>query len=112
MTQHIDHSVYPDLDQPPTELLDDAAKADYLHRICTAWDFGVMPDRATFELFANWKSIFDRYSVPTSPAYHAFRARLGWNPVPWPRGIKPPTPQWEHQDRIEGRGPDPCNEFI
>jgi hypothetical protein len=32
MTPHIDQSVYPDLDEPPQELPDDLAKADYLHR--------------------------------------------------------------------------------
>ena len=108
----IDHSVYPDLDQPPNELADDFARADYVHRVCTAWDFGIMPDRATFELFAGWKDIFDRFPVSTSPAYHTFRAGFGWNAIPWPAGIKPPTPQWEHLDRIEGRGPDPCEEMV
>jgi hypothetical protein len=112
MSLLIDQSVYPDLDEPPSELLDDAAKADYLHRVCTAWDFGIMPDNATFEFFASWKDIFDRFLVSASPAYHAFRARMGWNSVPWPHGIKPPTPQWGHQDRIGGRDADPCDGFI
>lgn len=112
MKQHIDHSVYPDLDEPPDELSDDFARADYLHRICTAWDFGIMPDRETFDLFASWKDIFDRFPVITSPAYHAFRAGFRWDPLPWPPGIRPPTPQWEHQDRIEGRDEDPCENMI
>jgi hypothetical protein len=112
MTHPIDQSVYPDLDEPPDELLDDAAKADYLHRICSAWDFGIMPDGTTFEMFASWMDILDRFPVLTSPAYHAFRSRFGWKPLPWPKGIRPPTPQWEHQDRIEGRGADPCDGLI
>jgi len=112
MKSSIDHSVYPDLDQPPDELPDDSAKADYLHRICSAWDFGVMPDRETFDLFAQWKDIFDRYPVSASPAYHAFRSRYGWSAVQWPPGIKPPTPRWEHQDRIEGRDADPCEHMV
>jgi len=112
MTPHIDQSVYPDLDEPPQELPDDLAKADYLHRICAAWDFGIMPDKETFDLFASWQEIFDRFPVPASPAYHAFRSRVGWHSVPWPRGIKPPTPQWEHQDRIEDRESDPCDGLI
>jgi hypothetical protein len=112
MTTPIDQSVYPDLDQPPDELVDDFAKADYLHRICTAWDFGIMPDRATSKLFAGWKDIFDRFPVSMSPAYHTFRAGLAWNVIPWPEGIKPPTPQWEHQDGIEGRDADPCEGMV
>ncbi len=112
MTIHIDQSVYPDLDTPRRELVGDFAKADYVHRICTAWDFGIMPDRATFELFAHWQDIFDRFPVTISPAYHAFRDRFCWNPIAWPRGVKPPTPRWEHQDRMEGRESDPCEGLI
>ena len=112
MKLHIDHSVYPDLDSPPTELITAEDKADYLHRVCSAWDFGVLPDPQTFELFSGWKEIFDRFPVSASPAYHAFRARYGWEPVPWPPSIAPPTPQWEHQDRIEGRGEDPCERDV
>lgn len=112
MMSPIDHSVYPELDEPPLEFLDDYGRADYVHRICTAWDFGIMPDRGTFDLFAGWKSVFDRFPVLTSPAYHAFRDKYGWNALSWPRGIRPPTPRWEHRDRIEGREPDPCEDLI
>ena len=112
MKTPIDQSVYPDVDQPPDDLPDDFAKADYLHRMCTAWDFGIMPDRTTFDLFATWHDIFDRFPVITSPAYHTFRARFGWNALPWPSGVKPPTPQWEHQDRIEVRDADPCDRLV
>ena len=34
----LDHSVYPDLDELPTRLDSMEAKADYVHRICSAWD--------------------------------------------------------------------------
>lgn len=112
MTLHIDHSVYPDLDDPPDDLPDDFAKADYIHRICAAWDFGVMPDAETFKLFAGWKDIFDRFPVDTSIAYHTFRSEFGWEEFPWPPGIKAPTPRWEIMDRMEGRGSDPCEEMV
>lgn len=112
MNLPIDQSVYPDLDAPPEELGDDLAKADYLHRICTAWDFGTPPDRSTFDLFCSWKTIFDKFPVITSPAYHAFRLKFGWPALAWPTGIAPPTPQWEHRDRIEGRAPDPCDGWV
>lgn len=112
MTMHIDQSVYPDLDVPPIDLPDDFAKADYLHRVCTAWDFGVVPERAAFDLFGNWRSIFDRFPVVCSPAYHALRATFGWEPVARPPELHAPTLRWEHLDRIEGRGPDPCENLI
>lgn len=109
---HIDHSVYPDLEIPPTDLPDDFAKADYLHRICSAWDFGVVPDRATFELLRGWKTVFDRFPVVCSSAYHAFRATFGWETMPWPAGVHAPTLRWERLDQIEGRSADPCEQFI
>ena len=112
MNLPIDHSVYPDLDDLPDELPDDFAKADYVHRICTAWDFGVFPDRETFKLFEGWKHIFDKFPVITSIAYHTFRFKFGWEEFPWPPGIKAPTPRWEIMDRMEGRGSDPCEEMV
>ncbi len=108
----IDHSVYPDLDDPPTELNSDEEKADYLQRICAAWDFGIHPDAETFELFAGWMDIFDRHPIATSPAYHALRAWFGWESVPYPEGIPAPTPRWVHLDRLEGREADPCERLV
>jgi hypothetical protein len=112
MTLPIDHSLYPDFDVPPDELPDDFSKADYVQRVCAAWDFGVMPDRETFDMFSTWRDVFDRFPVSTSPAYHTFRSRFNWPAMPWPIGVKPPTPRWEHLDRIEGRDADPCERFI
>ena len=108
----IDHSVYPDVDSPPTTLESDYDKADYVHRICSAWDFGIHPDLETFALFSGWKEIFDRFPILTSPAYHAMRSWFGWEGMEYPAGILGPTLRWEHRDRIEGRGPDPCEGMI
>ena len=88
------------------------AKADYVHRICSAWDYGVHPDPETFTLLARWKDVFDRYPILTSPAYHAFRAWFQWEPYPAPPGLLPPTPRWVHLDRLEGRDEDPCERMI
>ena len=107
----IDHSVYPDLDDLPTELPSDFDKADYVHRICSAWDFGIHPDPQTFDLFSGWRDVFDRYPVATSPAYHAMRGWFGWDPLPYPPGISTATPYWVHLDRLEDRE-DPCEEFV
>jgi hypothetical protein len=109
---HIDHSVYPDVDVVPTVLESMEEKADYVHRICSAWDYGVHPDSETFQLFAQWKEVFDRFPVLTSPAYHAFRGWFGWPALPFPTGVVPPTPRWVHLDRLEGREEDPCEHMI
>ena len=108
----IDHSVYPDLDSPPVSLNTPEDQADYVHRICCAWDFGIHPDPETFALFATWKEIFDRFPIPTSLAYLAMRIWFCWEPMEYPEGIAAPTLRWEHRDRIEGRGPDPCERMI
>lgn len=104
----IDHTVYPDLDEPPDSLDTMEARADYVHRICAAWDFHVHPDPQTFELFSAWQEVFDRYPYPTSAAYHAFRAWFRWPPVPCPTDLPAPVPMYVHLDRLEGRGEDPC----
>src|SRR5207244_12909893 len=68
----LDHTVYPDLYDPPNELNSPEERADYLHRVCAAWDHHVHPEPQTFALFSTWKEIFDCYPVLTSTAYHAF----------------------------------------
>jgi hypothetical protein len=80
MKPYLDASVYPD-QEPPEDLTTPEDKADYVHRICSAFDFGIPPEDATIQLLAAWKDIFDRFSLAYSPAYHAFRAHYGWEPV-------------------------------
>ncbi len=109
---YIDHSVYPDLDEPPTELNSNEEKADYVHRICAAWDFGVHPEQETFDLFEQWKEVFDLLPIVTSPAYRTFRAWFGWTPVEVPLTLMMPTPQWMLLDALEERPPDPCDRMI
>lgn len=75
---YIDHSIYPDLDAPPDQLDSIWDKADYLQRICAAWDFYIMPEPETFELLSAWKHVFDRFPLVASPAYHTFRDLFGW----------------------------------
>ncbi len=102
---HIDATVYPDLDEPP-DVLDTASdRADYVQRICGAWDFGIVPDQDTFALFAGWREVFDAYPLPGSLAYHTFRYTFNWAPIP---AAILETP-WERYDRQHGRlDPDPC----
>ena len=108
----IDQSVYPDLDEPPAVLETVEAKADYVQRICAAWDYGVLPEPETFRLFARWKDVFDRHPLVTSPAYHAFRLWFGWEPMAYPGNVSLPTPRYLHLDRLEGRAEDPCEQMI
>jgi hypothetical protein len=106
---YIDHSVYPDVEALPEQLTTPAEKADYVHRICAAWDFGLVPEWETFDLFRGWRDVFDRYSLPYSPAYHAFRAWFGW---PTAEKGKILDTYAEMLDRLEGRGEDPCRRMI
>jgi hypothetical protein len=105
----LDHSVYPDVCPAPDELSTLADRADYVHRICSAFDFGVFPERADWERFASWQDVFDTFPLPHSPAYHTFRARYGWPAVP--RGTSGLMPGWRAQDLREGRI-DPCESTV
>jgi hypothetical protein len=109
---YIDESVYPDVSSPPNDLPSLEARAEYVHRVCSAWDFHIHPEPETFQLFSEWEEVFDRFPLPTSPAYHAFRAWFGWEPVPFPSSLPAPIPYHVHLDRGEGRDDDPCAEMI
>lgn len=105
----IDTSVYPDLDHPPTTLESEADRADYVARICGAWDFGIVPTPDTFRLFASWRDVFDRHPLLHSPAYAAFRLYYGWPPV----SITILEAPYERADRAAGRmRPDPCTNMV
>ncbi len=77
----IDYSVYPDLDDLPETLKSPSDKADYVARVCSAWDFGIFPTPETFELFRSWREVFDQYPSSCSPSYCAFRSWYGWPTV-------------------------------
>lgn len=96
----LDYSVYPDLEELPTRLDTLADKADYLARICGAWDFGMVPTPETFILFADWREVFDKFPLLHYPAYAAFRSWLGWPPVP---GGSVLEANYEHFDDQEDR---------
>jgi hypothetical protein len=81
----LDGTVFPDAGAPPATAADlktDAARADYVARVCGAWDFGIYPAPETFTLFAGWREVFDRFPLADSPAYAAFRMINGWPEVP------------------------------
>ncbi len=107
-TIYIDESLYPDC-QPLTEFENDYDRADYLHRVVTAFDFGIVPEKATIELLFEWRSIFDRFPVKQSPGYHTLRASFGWEPVE--STALPREPYYRILDAEEDRI-DPCEEMI
>ena len=104
----IDHSVYPDA-RHANDFSDDFDRADYLDRVCAAWDFGVPPERETVTLFSGWRDVFDRFPLAASPSYHAFRAYFRWPEFPAERCLAPA--QWELLDAFEGRE-DPFQECV
>ncbi len=104
----IDHSVYPDVAHGD-DFEDDFDRADYLHRVCTSWDFGVPPEHYTVTLLRGWRTVFDRFPVSASPAYHAFRAHFGWSAVPMDLCLS--TANWEMLDALEGRD-DPFRDCV
>lgn len=97
----IDESVYPDV-LPPDEFVTDEEVADYVARICGAWDFGMPPEVGTIELLARYKRIFDMYPLSHSVGYHAFRELYGLSPIEG----QVLEAAYERIDRAEGRPPD------
>ncbi len=104
----IDGSVYPD-EPAPTEFVSLAQKADYFHRIVSAFDFGVPPDAATLRLFHHWREVFDAHPLPHSPGYHALRAYFGWPEIPKEPFCR--VPAYLEQDAREGRSED-CEPMV
>ncbi len=70
----IDGSLYPD-QEPPTELRMLGDRIDYLHRLCAAWDFGILPDQeAVREVrVPGWRDAVEQCRFLTSPTYHLLR---------------------------------------
>jgi len=105
---YIDSSVYPDCD-PPDDFKDDFERADYIDRICTALDFGIVPESKTLSLLSKWKNIFDQFPVSQSSGYHALRNLFEWEDVPKLPYFK--TPYYLILDREEGRT-DSCENLV
>ena len=95
---------------PPFARLQSLAdRADSMQRICAAFDFGVFPEETDWVTFAGWRDVFDRFPVPDSPGYHAFRHWYGWDPVPVERRLG--IPAWKVADLHASRS-DPGEEMV
>ncbi len=104
----IDQSVYPDGAHAET-FVDDLDRADYVHRICAAFDFGIAPEPDTVALFRSWRDVFERFPLLDSPGYHALRAHFRWSRMPV--AMHPLAAPWEVLDAREERD-DPCRDLV
>jgi len=84
MTFPIDGTLYPDV-EPPRELLTLVDRVDFIARLCSAWDFGLLPDWETVGGIreAGWREAVDACRLLTSPTYHLLRHWHRLPPVPF-----------------------------
>lgn len=76
----LDGALYPDTEVP--ESLDSLPeRVDFLARLCSAWDFGLLPDVDTITEIrkSTWTAAVDSCRLLTSPAYHLLRR---WHELP------------------------------
>lgn len=98
--QWIDGSLYPDRDAP--ESLDTLAeRIDFIARLCSAWDFGVLPLPQTLSrvLSPDWKAAIEETQLLTSCAYHLLRELHGLKLLPYigpqfPEILNDPWLEW------------------
>ena len=84
MTFQIDGTLYPDVD-PPDELTTLADRVDFLARLCSAWDFGLLPDSETVVEIRGeaWRDAVEACRLLTSPTYHLVRHWHRLGPLPF-----------------------------
>ncbi len=84
MPFQIDGSLYPDTEAPAS--LDTVAeRVDFLARLCSAWDFGLLPDQATVTEIRcpEWREAVEACRLLTSPAYHLVRQWHNLSSLPY-----------------------------
>lgn len=84
MPSWIDGALYPDTEVPEA-LATLADRVDFLARLCSAWDFGLLPGRETVEEIRRpeWREAVDATDLLTSPVYHLLRSWHGLPPRPY-----------------------------
>jgi hypothetical protein len=80
----IDASLYPD-EEPPEALEGPAQRVDFVARLCSAWDFGILPEEdAVIEVCRDsWRDAVEACRLLTSPAYHLLRRMHGLPEAPY-----------------------------
>jgi len=70
----IDGCLYPDK-ETPCRLSRIHEKVDFLSRLCSAWDFGILPVREVIQEIQKqrWRKAVDACNLLTSPTYHLLR---------------------------------------
>ncbi len=84
MPSWIDGALYPDR-EVPSQLRTLADRVDFLARLCSAWDFGLLPRAATVTEIRRpeWRDAVDACRLLTSPAYHLLRSWHHLPPLPY-----------------------------
>jgi hypothetical protein len=84
MPSWIDGTLYPDT-EVPSELHTLADQIDFLARLCSAWDFGLLPTAETVAEIRQpkWREAVDACRLLTSPAYHLVRSWHGLPSLPY-----------------------------
>jgi hypothetical protein len=84
MPSWIDGALYPDT-EVPEEIRSLADRIDFVARLCSAWDFGLLPDREKIEEIRcpSWREAVDAARLLTSPAYHLVRTWHGLSVLPY-----------------------------
>jgi len=80
----IDGALYPDQEAPQAlETLEE--RIDFVARLCSAWDFGLLPDVEVVKELRKpeWREAIDACRLLTSPTYHLLREWHGLPPVPF-----------------------------
>ncbi len=79
-----DHSLYPDR-EPPERLVTLEERIDFIARLCSSWDFGVLPEQTTINEITNveWRDAVDLCLLLTSPSYHLLREWHGLKRQPY-----------------------------
>ena len=80
----IDGCLYPDT-ETPNRLSNIHEKVDFLARLCSAWDFGILPDHEVIQEIQKkrWRKAVDACNLLTSPAYHLLRKWHGLSRLPY-----------------------------
>lgn len=80
----LDGALYPDT-ETPTNLDGLSDRVDFLARLCSAWDFGLLPNQETIAEIRRpgWKPAVEACRLLTSPAYHLLRRWHELAPLPY-----------------------------
>ncbi len=84
----LDGTLYPD-QGPPDDLPTLADRVDFLARLCSAWDFRLIPWPESIDEVRQpgWAEAVEACRLLTSPAYHLLRRWHGLEPLTLPRPI-------------------------